>query len=159
MEAALQKAKVLVGVAEEDALARAALAVQYSEFGSVRRIEQIVAYLSNKKIPVSAVLTVDAVRAIVVRETGTSIERDDPLLLILIAMQDMKLDTLMDAIHEFKIKNENVETASVQKVLQPETGGMSWWSLSLGMFFGGVVTLVIVRFVPELLSNIHVYCH
>lgn len=112
MKAALEKAKVLVGGVEDDALTRAALAVQYSDMGSARRVEQIIAYLQGKKIPASTALTVDGVRAIVMREIGISVERDDPLLLMLVALQEIELGELMLAIKEFKSRHENMQKAA-----------------------------------------------
>lgn len=97
-KAILARAKVLVRESESDALARAALAVQQSECGAARRVEAIIASLNDLPVPRVAPLDVNAVRAIVLRETGLVIELDDPFLLMLAATQDLGLSRLEETV-------------------------------------------------------------
>lgn len=99
----LARAKALVGVVEDDTLARVALAIQNSEFGAGRRVDAIIAELENRAIPRFSTININALRAIVMRVTGKSIELDDPLLLLLVATQDLGLKRLEQAIESHKI--------------------------------------------------------
>lgn len=154
----MQKAKILAGGVEDDAIARAALAVQYSDMGSARRVEQITAYLNGKKIPPSAPLTIDAVRAIAMREIGVSVERDDPLLLLLIAIQYIELGNLMGAIKDFKTKHENMQMAADYDLdtLLPVQKFPIGTAILFSILSAALVTAIYIAF-PNVLSSIAVH--
>jgi len=109
--AILKRAIVLVGASESDPLTRAALAIQNSEFGAGRKVEAIIAQLENRNPPRTSPLEINALRAIVMRETGISIELDDPLLLLLVATQDVGLDQLKQSITKHRAIEEKLRFA------------------------------------------------
>jgi hypothetical protein len=169
MKAALQKAKVLVGVSEDDALTRAALAVQYSDMGAARKIEQLIAFLAGKKIPPSSPLTADSVRAIVVREIGASVERDDPFLLTIVAMQEIELGALMAALAEFKEKHEATvyelrkQNEQIMKEAVFDVDSMlpeSSFPVGTAIFFSTITAMLVTAMIytfPGLLHLAHAY--
>jgi hypothetical protein len=102
-EAILARARLLVeGLSEDDSLAKAALAVHFSQCGVTRRIAAITAQLKGLSPPPVSPININYIRAVIMSKTGLNIELDDPLLLMFVVMQDIDLDGLERAATELK---------------------------------------------------------
>lgn len=98
----LRSASAQVGSTEGVDLARAALAVQNSPCGAGRKVDTMIAILEDRYLPETSNLQVDSIRSVVVHEIGINIERDDPLLLLLVATQDCGLQELLNVVEKHK---------------------------------------------------------
>ncbi len=104
----LTRAKTLVGEVEDDTLARAALAIQNSEFGVGRQVDARIAEIEGRAPPRVSSMDINGLRAIVMRVTGRSMELDDPFLLLLAATQDAGMERLKESINRNKIKYDEM---------------------------------------------------
>lgn len=142
-KAVLARAKVLVRESESDALARAALAVQMSEYGAARRVQALLAALNDGPVPKVTPIDINGIRATVLKETGLRIELDDPFLLMLVATQDVGLCNLERAIMEMKRKKLS---RIIAKMIEEISIAISneWMVLLLCITLGAVAALALV---------------